>query len=319
MAAIAIDELHHSADKVLCEIRGGMDLFPTKLSEQLPRGTVLFNTKVEAIENLGSAGGVVHVRNTQTGRTEALRFNELLCTIPFPVLNRLREAGSLRGFSTPKLAAIKGLGGDYTTSTKVLFKYNSRWWEGEPDRILGGRSVSEDPILQTYYPYAGTGVEMPCPKREKPAQADEGLFSSYIGDPEDVLESRNLMAAAGEVDADRPGVLLASYTHNDLAKKFCGMDERAVVEEALANLRKFHSKIQAPDDRVVWCWDKNEWSRGAFAITHPGTLSTYYREAAREEGNIYFAGEHLSIAPGWMQGALESSLREVARIVKPRS
>jgi monoamine oxidase len=318
MAAIAIDELHHSSDKVLCEIRGGMDLLPTNLSNKLASSTIRFTTKVEAIENLGRAGGVVSLRNTQTGRTETLRFNEMLCTIPFPVLNRLREDGSLKGFSTSKLAAIKGLGEDYTTSTKVLFKYNSRWWESPPDGILGGRSVSEDPILQTYYPYAGSGVEMPCPKREKPAQADEGLFNIYIGDSEDVLESRNLMGATADVEADRPGVLLASYTHNELAKRYCAMDDRAVAEEVLGNLRRFHPRIQEPNDRVVWCWDKNEWSRGAFAITHPGTLSTYYKEAAREEGNIYFAGEHLSIAPGWIQGALESSLREVARIVKPR-
>jgi monoamine oxidase len=46
-------------------------------------------------------------------------------------------------------------------------------------------------------------------------------------------------------------------------------------------------------------------------------LANFFDEARKPEGRAFFAGEHLSITPGWIQGALESSLREVAKMVIP--
>jgi len=40
--------------------------------------------------------------------------------------------------------------------------------------------------------------------------------------------------------------------------------------------------------------------------------------AAKPEGRIHFAGEHLSNYSGWMQGALESGLRTVSEIAVTR-
>jgi monoamine oxidase len=67
-----------------------------------------------------------------------------------------------------------------------------------------------------------------------------------------------------------------------------------------------------------WCWDEAPWARGAFAVYLPGQVAALYAAATQPEGRIYFAGEHLSTWPGWMQGALASGLR-TAREVSNRS
>ena len=67
-----------------------------------------------------------------------------------------------------------------------------------------------------------------------------------------------------------------------------------------------------------WCWNEAPWARGAFAVYLPGQVAALYAAATQPEGRIYFAGEHLSSWPGWMQGALASGLR-AAREISNRS
>lgn len=110
--------------------------------------------------------------------------------------------------------------------------------------------------------------------------------------------------------------MLASYSFNELAKDFTEMSAEEATSVVLSNLQRMHPEMEAPRESVVWSWDKSPWAGRAFALTRPGTLRKYFQNAARPEGSIYFAGEHVSIAPAWIQGALESSLREVARMVK---
>jgi monoamine oxidase len=63
-----------------------------------------------------------------------------------------------------------------------------------------------------------------------------------------------------------------------------------------------------------WCWGQAPWARGAFAVYLPGQVAAIYAAATQPEGRIYFAGEHLSTWPGWMQGALASGLRAAREV-----
>jgi monoamine oxidase len=63
-----------------------------------------------------------------------------------------------------------------------------------------------------------------------------------------------------------------------------------------------------------WCWDEAPWARGAFAVYLPGQVAALYAAATQPEGRVFFAGEHLSTWPGWMQGALASGLRTAREI-----
>jgi monoamine oxidase len=58
------------------------------------------------------------------------------------------------------------------------------------------------------------------------------------------------------------------------------------------------------------CWIEDEWSLGAWAFAGLGNLVLF----GKPEGRIHFAGEHLSFAFSWMQGALDSSARAVKQI-----
>lgn len=311
MAAILRDELTHTTDK-LVEIAGGLDRLPTKMAELLPPNVIRFHTRVEGLEVRGQDGGVVYVRDTQTDKSSSLAFGQLLCTIPFPVLDKLPLG--LKGFSSTKLAAIHGLGADYSTATKILFQYDQRWWEKQPYAIPGGRSMTEQATLQTYYPTpAGAPLDELRALVEAPGQ--KRRFALYTGDSLQTAVARSAMLGHLHA-ADLPGVMLASYTYNDLAQDFSDMGDDSAAGLVLSHLRQVHPEMAAPRERVVWCWDKSPWAGKAFAITRPGTLSRYYKDAARREGGVFFAGEHVSIAPAWIQGALESSLREVAKMVK---
>ncbi len=58
------------------------------------------------------------------------------------------------------------------------------------------------------------------------------------------------------------------------------------------------------------CWDEDPWTLGAWA--HPGEkIASLVRTP---EGRIFFAGEHLSNMPSWMQGAISSGLNVVKEI-----
>jgi monoamine oxidase len=58
------------------------------------------------------------------------------------------------------------------------------------------------------------------------------------------------------------------------------------------------------------CWSEDEWARGAWAFVGLGGLMMF----GKPEGRIHFAGEHLSVMPSWMQGALSSSAQAIKQI-----
>ena len=65
----------------------------------------------------------------------------------------------------------------------------------------------------------------------------------------------------------------------------------------------------------MYRWVRDPWSRGAFAVFHPGQMTTMMPDIARPEGRVHFAGEHTSSWMGWMQGALESGERAAREVL----
>ncbi|MEO8078157.1 MAG: NAD(P)/FAD-dependent oxidoreductase [Acidobacteriota bacterium] len=62
-------------------------------------------------------------------------------------------------------------------------------------------------------------------------------------------------------------------------------------------------------------WAVEPWSRGAFAVFHPGQMTSMMPDIWRPEGRVYFGGEHTSAWMGWMEGALQSGERAAAEIL----
>ncbi len=182
-------------------------------------------------------------------------------------------------FSGPKQRAIREL--NYDSSTKVLAITARRFWESE-DGIYGGGTYTDLPSGTTYYP--ANNAEAKDPK-----------------------------VSAG------PGVMLASYTWGQAARRLAALPHRERAGVVLEHLSRVHPQLRQEGmvrRTASWSWDNHRWSSGAFAWFLPGQHTALHRHVVAPEGRIFFAGEHASLTHTWMQGALESALQAVQEMLK---
>ncbi|NET08524.1 MAG: FAD-dependent oxidoreductase [Merismopedia sp. SIO2A8] len=289
------------------EIIGGMDKLPKSLAKKEINGKgrvqedIKFGTEVYGIKTKKNQVEVTYDQNTQK---EAKHYNYVLCTIPFSVLRRLE----LNGLSSEKMLAIRNI--TYASSTKVLLSCKERFWEGEKYNIIGGASISDRISRQTYYP----------------SNHVQGYHEPW-SEQKDGREFQPLSLAAVYSDAfcqreegaspEEAGVLLGSYTWGMNARRLGVLkpDERAKV--VIDSIKNFHPEIcEQVCESASMFWDQNKWSAGAFTHFDSSDTDLYYQAGLKPEGRLHFAGEHLSPAPGWIQGAIMSSLRAVLEMVK---
>jgi monoamine oxidase len=113
--------------------------------------------------------------------------------------------------------------------------------------------------------------------------------------------------------------IMMLYTLADLARRLERMKPDQRMQYGLAEAERVYPGMNSNfESGISWCWGEAPWARAAFAVYLPGQMTTLYPIAVQPEGRIYFAGEHLSSWPGWMQGALASGLR-AAREVSTRT
>jgi len=180
--------------------------------------------------------------------------------------------------SGPKARAIRQV--TYDSSTKVLALTSRRFWESD-EGIYGGGTYTDLPTGITYYPADNAGAK----------------------DPQ---------------VSQRPGVLLASYTWGQPARRLGTLSHAERSQVVVDNLARVHPQLRQPGVLVKtasWSWDNDPYARGAFCWFAPGQHETLYRHLLEPEGRVFFAGEHTSLTHTWMQGALESALRAVEQIL----
>ena len=130
---------------------------------------------------------------------------------------------------------------------------------------------------------------------------DEGLSGGASTD------LSNLLIYDGALN--QPGIrgILETYAAGPQARQVTAMKEAERVSSTLALVEKVHPRIrQEFEVSASKCWDEDEWARGAYTWFKPGQMTSLLPHVAQPEGRVYFAGEHASSLPGWMQGALES-------------
>ena len=102
-----------------------------------------------------------------------------------------------------------------------------------------------------------------------------------------------------------------TYARTGEAERITSLKESDRIEKTLKQLDAIFSGLRTNFERgATKCWLDDEWSRGAWAYVG----FTDFATAISTEGRIYFAGEHLSPWPSWMQGALSSGLRAMKEI-----
>jgi monoamine oxidase len=180
--------------------------------------------------------------------------------------------------SGAKQRAIRQL--NYDSSTKVLAIASRRFWESD-DGIYGGGTYTDLPTGTTWYP--SSNVEAKDPRVSK-----------------------------------GPGVLLASYSWGQSARRLASLSHKERSGVVLQHLARVHTQLREPGlvrQTASWSWDNHPFAGGAFAWFNPGQHSALHRHIVAPEGRIYFAGEHASLTHTWMQGALDSSLRAVKEML----
>ena len=116
-------------------------------------------------------------------------------------------------------------------------------------------------------------------------------------------------------DAPGPEGILLTYVRAGRAEELDALDADARLARVLAHWERFlpGASAQAASG-ASHSWQRDPWSRAAWAAPTLTQDSQLTEELARPEGPFHFAGEHISGARGWMNGAIESGLRAAREI-----
>lgn len=116
-------------------------------------------------------------------------------------------------------------------------------------------------------------------------------------------------------DVSGPEGVLLTYVRGALAEELDALDGPARVTRVLSHWEPF---LPGASGHVAagtsHSWQRDPWSGAAWAEPTPEQDRELGSELAIPEGPIHFAGEHISGARGWMNGALESGLRAATEI-----
>ncbi|WP_322769342.1 NAD(P)/FAD-dependent oxidoreductase [Frankia sp. Cr1] len=260
-----LDDVLMETSNAIFRLRHGTDALTDGLAAKI-RGPLLLGHEVVGL-SVRDDGVVVGVRHG--GMTSSWHCDYVLCTIPFPVLRRLR----LDGFDDDKLSVIHET--QYWPATKIAFHCREAFWTA--DGITGGASFTGGLVRQTYYP---------------PVEGDRSLGA----------------------------VLLASYTIGPDAEKISKLDPVTRHEAIVNEVSRMHPRLREPGmilATVSQVWGEHRWSRGAATIRwtqDAATCEEQRQAAARPQDRLFFAGEHCSSKPAWIEGAIESAIDAVHSI-----
>ncbi|WIV12254.1 FAD-dependent oxidoreductase [Proteiniborus sp. MB09-C3] len=172
-------------------------------------------------------------------------------------------------FSNRKMEAIMEV--NYTLAQKTLLFCNKRFWQEQG--IMGGGSFTDLPISTLWYPSDGKSTA-------------------------------------------QPGVFIASYNLELDAIRFGNLPRFLKLEELKNQVERVHGLPYGYLDRVVidWKylnWHDESWSLGAFCYFLPEQrrLFLYAMGVPEYNNKVFFAGEHVSVTHGWMNGALQTGMK----------
>jgi monoamine oxidase len=142
-------------------------------------------------------------------------------------------------------------------------------------------------------------------------ETDDGIFG---GGTVTDLPIRGLFYPEHGRETGR-GVLLASYTWSEDAQRWGPLSPDERLRQALDDVAEIHPAAPAEFEcGASVMWHDDPCAGGAFALFDPGQQTLLHRDIIAPEGRIRFAGEHASLAHAWIQGAIESGLREAQAI-----
>lgn len=282
------------------------DLYPNICPDLLGNVDVRMGHEIMGLGQYRENGTVtVHFKKKHQPEIQQEDFDFIICTLPFSSVRRLRLNPL---FTSRKMQAIRIL--TYTSAQKTLCLFNKRFWEigGPEERIIGGSSVTDLPISTIWYPsdhakYIGEEIQY-YKKSYNQSYACKWDFEKPIG-------------------TNNPGVLIASYNAGQDAIRLGNIPNPIRIydiKRQLEEVHGFHPGKLDPllvDYKTVH-WNTEPWFWGGFSFYSSGEKRLFSEIAIRPEykNRVFFAGEHVSSARAWMQGALQTGMIAANEVAK---
>ncbi|MEU9350002.1 FAD-dependent oxidoreductase [Streptomyces griseoloalbus] len=318
------------------EIKGGTALLADALYAPV-KGKVRLDRRAVRIERVGGKVRVHTIsEDCQTGKggtTEVFEGDEAIVTVPF---SGLRHVAFDPPLSYGKRRAITEL--HYDSATKVLLEFSRRWWEfteaqwkqaldaiedGLYDKYRKGR-VTDARYLGAHKSVKDLGVTIPdtykhCFAAFRPAMEGE-VQAAHVRGGGSVSDNANrfmYFEHAHPMEGSDGGIMLASYSWADDALKWDAYADEERYLRALAGVQAvfgrrcevfFTSKCQTQS------WTRDHYAYGEASVLFPGQHTELFPDIPTSEGPLHFAGDHTSIKPAWIEGALESAVRSALKV-----
>ncbi len=263
-------------------LQGGLSALPDAFAGQGGvEKLIVYNrmvTKVEVVWNNGKVTSArVHGVITSSGEAFVEEGRSVMLTVPLHVLRGIEIVSIAGDDSTTELQqfpmyfqkAIEDI--SYTPSTKIMLQYDKQFWHEDAGAIIdGGFSKTNMPIGQLHYPTV----------RSEP---------KTLG--------------------DQKGILMV-YTLKSEALLWGALTEEHAIMLAVNQIERIH-----PNSKHLFqlgkrqAWASDPTTLGAFAMLRPREYMSVLYLMLGPWQNVFFAGEAISLANGWIQGALSSGLR----------
>ncbi|MFK0121038.1 FAD-dependent oxidoreductase [Streptomyces sp. NPDC090994] len=336
-----------SPDTPFYELEGGTAVLPDALLERV-REEVRFDRRVTRVqyhhpdrssadtEHVGDKGPHVWVDTVSEGRDgpvvrEQFTADVAVVTVPFSGLRHVQITPPL---SYRKRRAVSEL--HYDCATKVLLEFSRRWWEfdeadwkrelgaidpGLYDAYRTGRAAADGSLLGAHpsvpdgHITAGQRTHYAANRavaRDQPEAVDV-VGGGSVSDN----ANRFMFHPSHPVPGSAGGVVLASYSWADDALRWDSLDDEARYPHALCGLQQVYGQrveVFYTGAGRTQSWLRDPYAYGEASVLLPGQHTELLPAIPAAEGPLHFAGDHTSVKPAWIEGAVESAVRTALEI-----
>ncbi|CAL9328689.1 hypothetical protein SUDANB108_00025 [Streptomyces sp. enrichment culture] len=344
-----IDEALISPDTTFYELHGGTAVLADKMLARV-RPEVRFDRRVTHIEyfdpqrdvlpgaKVSETGPRVWVDTVSEGRDgqpvvrEQFSGDLAIVTIPFSGLRQIQIAPPM---SYGKRRAVIEL--HYDAATKVLLEFSRRWWEFSEDdwrrelekirpglyeEYKAGSAPDDSSLLGAYpseHPHRITDAQRAHYAADRWLTEGESPKAVHVRGGGSISDNANrfMFHPSHPVPGSDGGVVLASYCWSDDAVRWDSFDDEYRYPNALRGLQEVYGqRIEVFYTGVgqTQSWVRNPYSYGEASILLPDQHTEIFPDIGTPEGSLHFAGDHTSLKPAWIEGALESAIRAALEI-----
>ncbi|MFF2009089.1 flavin monoamine oxidase family protein [Streptomyces sp. NPDC058195] len=322
-----------SPDTAFFELPGGTGVLADAMYERV-KDLVRLDRRVTRISH-GEDG--VEVETVSEGRDgkplvrQTFRGDRAIITVPFSGLRHIPVTPAL---SYGKRRAITEI--HYDAATKVLLEFSHRWWEFEEkdwkrelerirpglyDAYRLGRAPADGTLLGAH-PSVPSG-HLPDGQRvhyaaHRAVARSQPEAARVIGGGS-VTDNANrfMYQPSHPVAGCAGGVLLASYSWSDDALKWDSLDDDERYPLTLAGVQDVYGQrveVFYTGVGATQSWMRDPYAYGEASVLLPGQHTELLADVRAVEGPLHFAGDHTSVKPAWIEGALESAVRSALEV-----